>query len=145
MLPSYTVSQQPTACSYNGTCRHCSDTCNRHCHSCLQLLEMVRPAASKLGLESPVELWSYFVQQCKLRLHVVLCLSPIGSAFRDRLRQNPSLVNCCTIDWFQVLCLVDVMATFVAKMSNISQIVLEVSLQAACSDRCCFTKRMCSN
>ncbi len=65
---------------------------------------MVRPAASKLGLESPVELWGFFVQQCKQRLHVVLCLSPIGNAFRDRLRQNPSLVNCCTIDWFQVWC-----------------------------------------
>lgn len=67
-----------------------------------QVLEMVRPAASKLGLESPVELWGFFTQQCKQRLHVVLCFSPIGNAFRDRLRQNPSLVNCCTIDWFQV-------------------------------------------
>ncbi|XP_074200861.1 dynein axonemal heavy chain 1 isoform X9 [Camelus bactrianus] len=26
--------------------------------------------------------------------------SPIGEAFRARLRQFPSLVNCCTIDWF---------------------------------------------
>ena len=25
---------------------------------------------------------------------------PIGAAFRERLRQNPSIVNCCTIDWF---------------------------------------------
>lgn len=37
---------------------------------------------------------------CKQNLHVVLSVSPIGSAFRERLRQNPSLVNCCTIDWF---------------------------------------------
>jgi dynein heavy chain len=27
-------------------------------------------------------------------------MSPIGSAFRNRLRSFPSLVNCCTIDWF---------------------------------------------
>lgn len=27
-------------------------------------------------------------------------LSPIGEVFRARLRQFPSLVNCCTIDWF---------------------------------------------
>ena len=27
-------------------------------------------------------------------------MSPIGDAFRDRLRKFPSLVNCCTIDWF---------------------------------------------
>lgn len=74
----------------------------KHVSNVMQILEMVRPAASKLGLESPVELWGFFTQQCKQRLHVVLCFSPIGNAFRDRLRQNPSLVNCCTIDWFQV-------------------------------------------
>lgn len=33
---------------------------------------------------------------------MVLAMSPIGEAFRNRLRQFPSLVNCCTIDWFQV-------------------------------------------
>lgn len=27
--------------------------------------------------------------------------SPIGDAFRQRLRMFPSLVNCCTIDWFR--------------------------------------------
>ena len=30
------------------------------------------------------------------------CLShsPIGEVFRSRLRQFPSLITCCTIDWF---------------------------------------------
>ncbi|KAH9276392.1 hypothetical protein BASA83_001085 [Batrachochytrium salamandrivorans] len=28
-------------------------------------------------------------------------MSPIGDAFRARLRQFSSIVNCCTIDWFQ--------------------------------------------
>merc|ERR1711915_918284 len=27
-------------------------------------------------------------------------MSPIGEIFRARLRQFPSLVTCCTIDWF---------------------------------------------
>ena len=27
-------------------------------------------------------------------------VSPIGEVFRARLRMFPSLVNCCTIDWF---------------------------------------------
>lgn len=27
-------------------------------------------------------------------------MSPIGDAFRNRLRMFPSLINCCTIDWF---------------------------------------------
>ena len=30
-----------------------------------------------------------------------MAFSPIGAAFRVRLRQFPSIVNCCTIDWFQ--------------------------------------------
>ena len=29
-----------------------------------------------------------------------LCSSPIGEVFRSRLRQFPSLITCCTIDWF---------------------------------------------
>ena len=28
-------------------------------------------------------------------------MSPIGDAFRTRLRQYPPLVNCCVIDWFR--------------------------------------------
>lgn len=33
-------------------------------------------------------------------MHVVLCLSPVGNAFRERCRLFPGLVNCTTIDWF---------------------------------------------
>ena len=67
----------------------------------MAVLEMVRPAATKLGLESQLELWSFFTQRCKEMLHICFCMSPIGDAFRSRLRQFPSLVNCCTIDWFK--------------------------------------------
>ncbi|CAF4438120.1 unnamed protein product [Adineta steineri] len=27
-------------------------------------------------------------------------MSPVGSSFRTRCRMFPSLVNCCTLDWF---------------------------------------------
>lgn len=69
-----------------------------------QVLESVRPIAAALGktLETPTELWAFFTAQCQQKLHIMLCMSPVGDAFRDRLRQYPSLVNCCTIDWFQV-------------------------------------------
>lgn len=68
----------------------------------MAILESARSAASKEGiqLESQLEQWSYFVRKCKANLHVVLAFSPMGRAFRERLRQFPSLVNCCTIDWF---------------------------------------------
>ncbi|MCO5581018.1 hypothetical protein L7F22_034894 [Adiantum nelumboides] len=65
--------------------------------------EAVREKAKKNGIElnTPLESWRYFVSQCKQNLHVIFCMSPVGQAFKDRIRQFPSLVNCCTIDWFQ--------------------------------------------
>lgn len=43
---------------------------------------------------------SYFVSRIRDKLHVVLCMSPVGDAMRIRCRQFPSLINCTTIDWF---------------------------------------------
>lgn len=51
---------------------------------------------------SPLALYALFVDRCREKLHVVMAFSPIGEAFRNRLRQFPALINCCTIDWFQV-------------------------------------------
>lgn len=51
---------------------------------------------------SPVALFNMFIQLCRDQLHIVLAVSPVGDAFRNRLRMFPSLINCCTIDWFQV-------------------------------------------
>ncbi|XP_053132763.1 dynein axonemal heavy chain 7 isoform X3 [Hemicordylus capensis] len=50
---------------------------------------------------SPIALFNLFIDRCRDQLHVVLAMSPIGDAFRNRLRKFPALVNCCTIDWFQ--------------------------------------------
>lgn len=36
----------------------------------------------------------------RANLHVVLCMSPVGEPFRNRIRQYPAFVNCMTIDWF---------------------------------------------
>ena len=51
---------------------------------------------------SYVALFNMFVERVRDQLHVVMAFSPIGDAFRDRLRRFPAIVNCCTIDWFQV-------------------------------------------
>nr|XP_012632402.1 dynein heavy chain 7, axonemal isoform X3 [Microcebus murinus] len=50
---------------------------------------------------SPIALFNMFIDRCRNQLHVVLAMSPIGDAFRNRLRKFPALINCCTLDWFQ--------------------------------------------
>ncbi len=45
-------------------------------------------------------IFSFFINRVRNNLHVVLCMSPVGDSFRSRCRMFPSLVNCCTIDWF---------------------------------------------
>jgi len=67
-----------------------------------QVYETLATRAKELGMEdmSPAALFRLFVQQCRANLHMVLAMSPIGDAFRTRLRKFPALVNCCTIDWF---------------------------------------------
>lgn len=67
----------------------------------LKLLSRAREK-SKQTDGTPVALYNMFIDRVRNQLHVVLCMSPIGDSFRNRLRKFPSLVNCCTIDWFQV-------------------------------------------
>jgi dynein heavy chain len=47
-----------------------------------------------------LNIFAQYILRVRRNIHVVLCMSPLGEAFRDRLRMFPSLVNCCTIDWF---------------------------------------------
>ncbi|XP_056119629.1 dynein axonemal heavy chain 3 [Rhinichthys klamathensis goyatoka] len=50
---------------------------------------------------TPLSMYNFFIDKVKANLHIVLAMSPIGEGFRNRLRMFPSLINCCTIDWFQ--------------------------------------------
>ncbi|KAG7190743.1 hypothetical protein KM043_006815 [Ampulex compressa] len=45
-------------------------------------------------------IYSFLIERVRANMHLILCMSPIGDAFRNRLRQYPSLINCTTIDWF---------------------------------------------
>ena len=44
--------------------------------------------------------FTQYLLRVRKNIHVILAMSPVGETFRNRLRQFPSLVNCCTIDWF---------------------------------------------
>jgi len=42
----------------------------------------------------------YFINKVRAKLHIVLCFSPVGDAFRVRARKFPALVNCTSMDYF---------------------------------------------
>ncbi|XP_053321162.1 dynein axonemal heavy chain 3-like [Spea bombifrons] len=59
------------------------------------------PAPEIRAEDIPSDLYSKFKNRIRKNLHIVLAFSPTGEAFRHHLRHYPSLVNCCTVDWFQ--------------------------------------------
>ncbi|XP_050519336.1 dynein axonemal heavy chain 6 [Diabrotica virgifera virgifera] len=63
----------------------------------------VRGAAKVAGIDEANRdgIYDHFISRVRIKLHLVICMSPVGDAFRRRCRMFPSLVNCCTIDWFE--------------------------------------------
>lgn len=45
-------------------------------------------------------LYEFFVNLIREQLHVIICVSPENGKFHDMLRDYPSFINCCTLDWF---------------------------------------------
>lgn len=69
-----------------------------------QILELVRLAAQggNRNLDiNPLQIFSFFMNRVKAKLHIILCFSPLTSTFRKRIRRYPSLTNFCTINWMQ--------------------------------------------
>ena len=61
----------------------------------------MKEVLEKKGQKSltPLAIWEAFVNNCKMNLHIVLCMSPIGEKLRVRLRNFPSLVSCTSLIW----------------------------------------------
>lgn len=65
------------------------------------ILRYCREGCLNAGLpDTRTSIYQYFVARSRERMHVVLCMSPMSTSFRERLRTFPSLVSCTTIDWF---------------------------------------------
>ncbi|CAG9584340.1 unnamed protein product [Danaus chrysippus] len=94
---------------------------------------VVRESGKKIET-TPLAMFGLYVERVKASLRIVLALSPIGDSFRNRLRMFPSLINCCTIDWFTAWppeALERVASMFIARMENVS-----AELQEACVTIC---------
>jgi len=49
---------------------------------------------------SKMNMFMAYLGRIVSNIHMVIAMSPLGEIFRARIRQFPSLVSCCTIDWF---------------------------------------------
>ena len=66
------------------------------------VLGKVRNEAKSAGyLDTPDQLFEYLLDKSKRNLHLALCFSPVGDAFRIRARRFPAIINCTQIDWFK--------------------------------------------
>jgi dynein heavy chain len=66
-----------------------------------EINSVMRPINAALGLaQTKAAMYAQFLSRVQSNLHVVLAMSPGSDLFRSRLRMYPSLLNCCSIDWF---------------------------------------------
>ncbi|XP_066927305.1 dynein axonemal heavy chain 1-like isoform X2 [Clytia hemisphaerica] len=83
----------------------------------------MKPIVQDEGLQpTKVNLFMTYTKRVRSNIHMVICMSPIGEVFRARLRQFPSLVTCCTIDWFSEWpeqALISVANTFISEMPEV--------------------------
>lgn len=71
--------------------------------------------------------------------------SPIGEVFRARLRQFPSLVTCCTIDWFSAWpkeALQSVATSFLNELPELE--ASPAALRGMVRESLCFCVYMCA-
>lgn len=99
--------------------------------------EELLPVVEQMGLPGTRDaIWQTFVSRVRERLHIVLCMSPVGDSLRVRCRQYPSLINCCTIDWFLGWprdALLSVSESFLGSREEIGSEELRTSLAELCA------------
>jgi dynein heavy chain len=65
------------------------------------IVNNVRNAVKSEGiLDSKDNCWKFFIDRVRRNLHMSMCFSPVGDAFRNRARKFPAIINCSVIDWF---------------------------------------------
>jgi len=78
----------------------------------------IRGEAKAAGFQdTPDSLFEFFLDKVRKNLHLALCFSPVGDAFRYRARMFPGVINCTSLDWFHEwprAALIDVAQRFLA-------------------------------
>ncbi|XP_045771343.1 dynein axonemal heavy chain 3 isoform X1 [Maniola jurtina] len=103
----------------------------------VEILDKMQAAVREAGRKmetTPLAMFGFYVERVKANLRIVLAMSPIGDSFRNRLRMFPSLINCCTIDWFTAWppeALERVASMFIARMPSV-----DAELRDCCVEMC---------
>ena len=50
--------------------------------------------------QTKINIFAQYLLRVRKNTHMVICMSPLGDDFRSRMNMFPSLINCCTIDYF---------------------------------------------
>ena len=65
------------------------------------IVNAVRSAVKGEGLiDNKDNCWKFFLDRVRKNLHMSLCFSPVGDAFRNRAKKFPALINNTVIDFF---------------------------------------------
>ena len=65
------------------------------------ILGKIRAEAKSAGfMDTPDQLFEFFLDKVRKNLHLALCFSPVGDAFRFRARKFPGIINSTSMDWF---------------------------------------------
>ncbi|CAG5057893.1 unnamed protein product [Parnassius apollo] len=104
-----------------------------------RIFQLVRHAAMEQGLAaSRNNLLACYQRRVRTNLHLVLVMSPVGEVFRARLRQFPSLVNCCTIDWFSEWPKTALQSVARHFFDNMGELQTTDAVMSAMVSVCCF-------
>lgn len=66
----------------------------------LELVRIVAQGGNKNVDVSSQAVYDFFVSRCREKLHLILCFSPMGETFREKVHLYPSLLNHCSVHWF---------------------------------------------
>jgi dynein heavy chain, axonemal len=66
-----------------------------------EIMNACKSDCLRKGLQpNKMNIFAQYLGRVNQNIHIVLAMSPLSQAFSTRLRMFPSLVNCCTLDWF---------------------------------------------
>jgi dynein heavy chain len=66
-----------------------------------QIMQACRVDCQKKRIpQTKINIYSQYLLRVRRNTHMVICMSPLGEDFRRRMNMFPSLINCCTIDYF---------------------------------------------